>query len=391
MACARCGSGIYKTEEFISLNKVWHKHCFSCYQCAKHLDKDKAKVFQGELFCEFCYNSVIKKLFEVLSQSSICRPCKVVSSPSCVPNNNCVKKNNCEEDCNKLYCFEKIQTKPIRSCSCIPSKREEKNEYCFLFPLPREVANYYNRAHMKKQKCLKSSCCPPPERCSSCCKKPCCCPIQIRTLPPNPCCCRSCSPPPCKPCSPPLCKSCPPTTCRCCCPREICPSSESSNCCCPSPDPCCAPKRCPTPCRRRPCSPRPRLPPRPVCRPPSPPQPPSCCCEKCQPRCCRTCEPPCCPKPKYCTCGTPRPCNCKMSQVRAQCTAYCVRCCQKVYAAEKIQASCGAYHSSCFTCSCCNKCLDVKNFYEGCGEIYCKQCYNHFFGIKCYGFGRLSC
>lgn len=45
----------------------------------------------------------------------------------------------------------------------------------------------------------------------------------------------------------------------------------------------------------------------------------------------------------------------------------------QVYAAEKVLVSSGAYHNSCFTCNCCSKCLDVKNVYEGCGEIYCKR------------------
>lgn len=30
MACARCGCGVYQTEDLISLNKIWHKCCFTC-------------------------------------------------------------------------------------------------------------------------------------------------------------------------------------------------------------------------------------------------------------------------------------------------------------------------------------------------------------------------
>ncbi|XP_076253857.1 uncharacterized protein LOC143192392 isoform X2 [Rhynchophorus ferrugineus] len=397
MSCARCGSGIYKTEEFISLNKVWHKQCFSCYQCSKRLDKDNVKIFQGELFCQCCYDSVIKKLFEVISKSSLYRPCKVVSSPSCTFN-----KTVPETTTKKRYCFQRC-SRPAQSCSCIPNKPTVKNEYCFLFPLPREVANYYNRAHMKSQnfsepnRCCSSS--PSPQQCSSCCKKPCSCSIQLRTLP-NQCCCEL-----------------PPPPCKCCCnSRPSPPKCPAMKCHCQQQDSYQPIKKC-HPCRRCPCMPQ-----RSVTTPPRQSPCPHCCCEKeeqqhysshnkteqcCPPKSDCRCQksepcycqrkPECCPqkvvcppKPKYCVCGSSRPCNCKMSQVKAQCTSYCQRCRQKVYAAEKISVSSGAFHSSCFTCYCCNKCLDVKNVYEGCGEIYCKQCYNHFFGIKYYGFGRVN-
>nr|XP_023026719.1 uncharacterized protein LOC111514702 [Leptinotarsa decemlineata] len=47
MTCARCGSGVYEAEDQITLNKIWHKCCFSCRCCNTKLDKCTAKIFQG--------------------------------------------------------------------------------------------------------------------------------------------------------------------------------------------------------------------------------------------------------------------------------------------------------------------------------------------------------
>lgn len=45
----------------------------------------------------------------------------------------------------------------------------------------------------------------------------------------------------------------------------------------------------------------------------------------------------------------------------------------KVFAAEKIMAAGGAFHTSCFTCYCCHKPLEITSVYENQGEIYCKS------------------
>ncbi|XP_060532744.1 cysteine and glycine-rich protein 2-like isoform X3 [Cylas formicarius] len=284
MSCARCGCGIYKTEEFISLNKVWHKCCFTCHQCNKRLDKSTAKIFQGELFCEICYSCVIEKLFEVISAPSLKKPTRVVSSPSCASKSFDKRLEECG---NLLKNFNPTKNegavRAAQSCICIPSRQEAtKNDYCLVFPIPREVANYYNRSHMrdKARKCCEGG--SPTRRCK-------------------------------------------------CGPKRACAGGATAE--------------------RRACT---------------------------------------CAKPKRCACDSPKPCDCKMAQVRAACTSCCIRCKRKVYAAEKVLVSCGAFHTSCFSCFCCNKLLDVKNVFEGCGEIYCKQCYNHFFGIQYYGFGRLA-
>ncbi|CAG9831028.1 unnamed protein product [Diabrotica balteata] len=90
---------------------------------------------------------------------------------------------------------------------------------------------------------------------------------------------------------------------------------------------------------------------------------------------------------KFCFCGNVMPCCCKISQVRDECRSNCVRCKRKVYAAEKIYISSGPFHTSCFSCYCCNKLLDVRHVYEHKGEIYCKNCYNSFTGNQYYGYG----
>ncbi|XP_060532743.1 keratin-associated protein 5-4-like isoform X2 [Cylas formicarius] len=375
MSCARCGCGIYKTEEFISLNKVWHKCCFTCHQCNKRLDKSTAKIFQGELFCEICYSCVIEKLFEVISAPSLKKPTRVVSSPSCASKSFDKRLEECG---NLLKNFNPTKNegavRAAQSCICIPSRQEAtKNDYCLVFPIPREVANYYNRSHMRdKARKASGRCCPPNETQCSCRPRsppPCDCsaaprPIQLRSLTADSENCRSCRP--CCPArpqsSPPLCPAyaCPPLRPSAGCPR-CCPVLESGR-----PRAQCCEGGSPT--RRCKCGPK---------------------------RACaggataerRACT---CAKPKRCACDSPKPCDCKMAQVRAACTSCCIRCKRKVYAAEKVLVSCGAFHTSCFSCFCCNKLLDVKNVFEGCGEIYCKQCYNHFFGIQYYGFGRLA-
>ncbi|CAH1381739.1 unnamed protein product, partial [Tenebrio molitor] len=53
-------------------------------------------------------------------------------------------------------------------------------------------------------------------------------------------------------------------------------------------------------------------------------------------------------------------------------TERCKRCGEKVFAAEKVLTSYGAYHLGCFSCYCCCKSLCVKTMYEACGEIYCR-------------------
>ncbi|XP_045466249.1 muscle LIM protein Mlp84B-like [Harmonia axyridis] len=66
--------------------------------------------------------------------------------------------------------------------------------------------------------------------------------------------------------------------------------------------------------------------------------------------------------------------------------APCRRCGHKVYAAEIVLTSYGAYHNSCFSCYSCLKPLDATNVEEHCGEIFCRRCYKKHFGFNNYGF-----
>lgn len=94
-----------------------------------------------------------------------------------------------------------------------------------------------------------------------------------------------------------------------------------------------------------------------------------------------------------CTCDLIKPCNCKLEGLWGksggidEAAPRCRRCGQKVYAAEKLVASGGAFHTSCFSCYGCHKALEVTILYESQGEIYCKQCYAKYFGMSGYGYG----
>jgi len=66
----------------------------------------------------------------------------------------------------------------------------------------------------------------------------------------------------------------------------------------------------------------------------------------------------------------------------------CIRCRGKVFEAEKVVASHGMFHRSCYSCADCNKALEAG---RGCDapnrEVYCKSCYGNLFGLHGYGFG----
>ncbi|XP_044763476.1 uncharacterized protein LOC123320271 [Coccinella septempunctata] len=92
------------------------------------------------------------------------------------------------------------------------------------------------------------------------------------------------------------------------------------------------------------------------------------------------------------SCGEPRyGCQNKMHCDVNRCHKYtgcapCRRCGHKVYAAEIVLTSYGAYHNSCFSCYSCLKPLDAANVEEHCGEIFCRRCYKKHFGFNNYGF-----
>lgn len=468
MACARCGCGVYQSDDTICLNKLWHKCCFTCRICREKLDRCSAKVYQGEIYCEKCYNIIVDGIYPI-ARCSQAKPCRVVSSPSsiCIPKNNkAILPNSGYKRAYNIWFPENSKIKSVRSCSCIP---EIKKAYCFPYQIPTTCCkrNFGENCRTNKASCCKdyhSKCCPrkhtmrvkirkmsPPkaayqsprtfkENCQETCR---CQDCNSNSLSSKCCPTAKCYPSP-KCCSPP--KYCPSPNCyspnKCCIPSKccspnpkycpplpkcfstrqkecFCSCSPQDSCCPPNPGKCQeTPTTCCTPEKQEYCS-----------NLKKPCQPQKCCCKLCIPKLCpetkhcfnncssssaRYCTPvkrsPCeiyclndCLKcscspnqkcfsfskklPKYCVCGNLNPCKCKMGQVRAECQSLCVRCGQKVYAAEKIIVTSGSYHNSCFSCYCCRKLLDLRNVQEHCNEIYCKSCYNNFFGLQYYGYG----
>ncbi|RZC36547.1 hypothetical protein BDFB_009092, partial [Asbolus verrucosus] len=168
----------------------------------------------------------------------------------------------------------------------------------------------------------------------------------------------------------------------CCRPRDVHSCSCIPACCAPKCPPCCL--ECEEPCFKRVhCRPRS---PKPTNYPPRQ-KAARCPCPKCCPKSCpkkRQCQDPCCPVRKKPPCGPAvccegkkkmtffQPCNDNQCCCKC-CTDRCRRCGEKVFAAEKVLTSYGAYHLGCFSCYCCCKSLCVKTMYEACGEIYCRR------------------
>ncbi|KAI4454796.1 hypothetical protein MML48_9g00001964 [Holotrichia oblita] len=239
-----------------------------------------------------------------------------------------------------------------RSCSPRPNSspcRFQRPGSSCAAPTPRETNNYYSRNHERSivDTCKGSCYCPDncscphkglggrfacPRSCDPCAKIDC----PMRCCPPKKCC-----PPP-----------------RCCSPRssqqkKCCPPPKCNPCCDPCCDPCCMGPYCP-PARK------------PICYPPIK----SCEPNPCERICYYPCPPPC--QPKYCTCGSANPCDCdlnvKRKQLECERAPCCRRCGRKVYHAEKIMASGGAFHTCCFSCYCCHKPLEVTSVYENQGR-----------------------
>ncbi|XP_052861181.1 muscle LIM protein Mlp84B-like isoform X2 [Anopheles cruzii] len=54
--CPRCGYAVYEAEKMLSKNRVWHKRCFSCFDCHKSLDSTNLNDGPtGEIYCRGCY------------------------------------------------------------------------------------------------------------------------------------------------------------------------------------------------------------------------------------------------------------------------------------------------------------------------------------------------
>ncbi|XP_053670716.1 muscle LIM protein Mlp84B isoform X4 [Anopheles nili] len=54
--CTRCGYAVYEAEKMLSKNRIWHKRCFSCFDCHKSLDSTNLNDGpNGEIYCRGCY------------------------------------------------------------------------------------------------------------------------------------------------------------------------------------------------------------------------------------------------------------------------------------------------------------------------------------------------
>jgi LIM domain len=74
--CPRCGFAVYAAEQMISKGKVWHKRCFSCFDCHKSLDSTNLNDSPtGEIYCRGCYgrNFGPRELKNKLPKRTICQ------------------------------------------------------------------------------------------------------------------------------------------------------------------------------------------------------------------------------------------------------------------------------------------------------------------------------
>lgn len=54
--CPRCGGQVFHAEKMLSKNNVFHKNCFSCFDCKRPLDSTLCNdAPNGEIFCKLCY------------------------------------------------------------------------------------------------------------------------------------------------------------------------------------------------------------------------------------------------------------------------------------------------------------------------------------------------
>jgi len=54
--CIRCGHNVYEAEKLIAAGRDWHKRCFTCSICNRHLDSTTVNDGpDGEIYCKACY------------------------------------------------------------------------------------------------------------------------------------------------------------------------------------------------------------------------------------------------------------------------------------------------------------------------------------------------
>jgi len=54
--CLRCGYAVYEAEKLIAAGRNWHKRCFGCSTCNRHLDSTTVNDGpDGDIYCRTCY------------------------------------------------------------------------------------------------------------------------------------------------------------------------------------------------------------------------------------------------------------------------------------------------------------------------------------------------
>jgi len=55
--CKRCGYRVYDAEKMMAAGRNWHKRCFSCFVCKRHLDSTTVNDGpDGEIYCRSCHS-----------------------------------------------------------------------------------------------------------------------------------------------------------------------------------------------------------------------------------------------------------------------------------------------------------------------------------------------
>ena len=56
--CRRCDYRVFDAEKMMAAGRSWHRRCFSCFLCSRHLDSTLVNDGpDGEIYCKSCYVS----------------------------------------------------------------------------------------------------------------------------------------------------------------------------------------------------------------------------------------------------------------------------------------------------------------------------------------------
>merc|ERR1712200_102762 len=51
--CKRCGYKVFDAEKLMAAGRNWHRRCFKCFNCSKHLDSFLVNDgVDGEIYCK---------------------------------------------------------------------------------------------------------------------------------------------------------------------------------------------------------------------------------------------------------------------------------------------------------------------------------------------------